>query len=266
MNIFFLTAFALTGIVTGLLSGFLGVSGSILVIPILYTLFGQENVPQDYRMHLSIGTSIAAMLFNSLGSCMSYNRRHLVRWETAKKWAIPAAGGSFAGAILAGSLSTEFLCRFFALFLLGLSLYVLIGKKKPRTEKAHVARGFIFYFLSLVIGAISNVLGIGGGVMLLPFLLYQGLPEKQALGTGSAISIIIMSCGSITYMLLGLKELPEAKHTLGFIYLPAFYIIGILSFLLAPLSVKIAVALPAKMIRKIIALVMIIVAIRMGIS
>lgn len=247
-------AYVIVGVLAGILGGLLGIGGGIITVPCFYMLFHILDYPQTYIMQLAIGTSLAAMILNTLASTWAHHKRQGVMWDTFRKMALGLLIGSIIGAVVAEWLSTVFLEITFGIFLCLLTVYFW---KAPaaREESPRLPSGFFLFLWSSGIGAISNILGIGGGTLIVPFLTAHKMATKKAIGTSAACSLLVTSLGAISYFLLGLKavQLPE---NVGFINFPAFFIVGIVSFLCAPYGVKLTHSMPVARLRKIFAFVL----------
>jgi uncharacterized protein len=99
--------------------------------------------------------------------------------------------------------------------------------------------------------------GIGGGTLSVPFLIYCNVDTKRAIGTSSAIGLPIALAGAIGYMVSGQQISNLPSHSLGFIYLPAFVIIAIASLISAPLGAVLVQKLAVKKLKKIFAILLI---------
>lgn len=110
-----------------------------------------------------------------------------------------------------------------------------------------------------MIGTFSALLGIGGGSMTVPLLVYSNIPTKNAVAISAACSLPIAITGSLGYLIIGwnVPQLPESS--LGYIYLPALIGIMASSIFTAPLGAKLAHKLPAKILKKWFALLLIII-------
>src|SRR5262245_27791460 len=86
------------GVMTGLLAGLLGIGGGAIIVPVLYYLFGFLDVPEDVRMHLSVGTSLAVIIPTSIRSYLSHNKHGAVDHRTLRIIALPVLAGVLAGA------------------------------------------------------------------------------------------------------------------------------------------------------------------------
>lgn len=113
-----------------------------------------------------------------------------------------------------------------------------------------------------MIGALSSLLGVSGGVFSVPILSGLGIPIRNAVATSTASVIFTTMIGSISFLILGWGLIPN-KETLGYIYIPGFLAIGIASLIVAPFGVKLGHALPTKILRRIFACLLAIVGIAM---
>ena len=254
-------AYTLIGIAAGILGGLLGIGGGVITVPCLYYAFYLLGYPNEYLMHLSIGTSLAAMILNTAASTFAHHRRGGVMWDIFKRMASGLFLGSILGAVIVQWLPEKGLEVFFGVFLCALAIN--FWRKYPDIEETHrLPKLPLLLLWTTVIGGISNILGIGGGTLIVPFLTLFKVPAKKAIGTSAACSLLVTSIGAISYLFLGLKEvrLPE---DVGFIDLPAFLVVGIVSFITAPIGAKWVHQIPVHRIRKIFAIVLIITGISM---
>jgi uncharacterized membrane protein YfcA len=115
----------------------------------------------------------------------------------------------------------------------------------------------------MCIGCISSFVGIGGGTLSVPFLVYCNVHAKRAIGTSSAIGLPIAFAGAIGYMVSGLRFSNLPSHSLGFVYLPAFTIIALASLISAPFGAVLVQKLAIKKLKLIFAVLLIVIACKM---
>lgn len=247
-------AYAMVGAVAGILAGLLGIGGGIVTVPCLYYIFYLIGYPQSYLMLLAVGTSLAAMVFNTASSTWAHHRRRAVLWDAWKKMVLGLLLGSGLGALFAKYLPGTILKIFFGIFLCILAVNFW-GKHSFHEEPHRLPKMPLMLLWSLSIGAISNILGIGGGTLIVPFLTRCKVSSKNAIGTSAACSLLITSIGAVSYLIIGLNKVPLSKE-IGYINLPAFIMVGIVSFIMAPLGAKWAHQLPMVQVRKIFAIVL----------
>jgi uncharacterized membrane protein YfcA len=235
------------GVLAGLLAGLLGVGGGIIIVPMLTFLFASQHLPDAHIAHLAIGTSLATIVFTSISSMKSHNARGAVEWGIFKSISPGILVGSLFGTWVAAQLSTRFLKGFFVVFLIYVSIQMFL-EFKPSPRKP-VGNAGMFGFGSLI-GGISALVGIGGGTMSVPLLLWHSVPIRSAIGTSAAIGFPIAIAGTTGYILNGLREPTLPPYTFGYIYLPALFGVSFMSMLTAPLGTKIAHRIPVKSLKK----------------
>ncbi len=229
-------AYLVIGSVAGILAGLLGIGGGIVTVPCLLLVFNLLGYPQTYLMHMAIGTSLAAMVFNTISSTCAHHKRHGVLWNIVRKMLPGLVIGSVLGAVSAEYLSGIILEIFFGCFLIGIGI-LFLRKHQPHLEEHKLPSPPVFTLISAGIGWLSNLLGIGGGVITVPVLTSFKVQSKKAIGTSAATSLCISSIGALSYLWIGLGKLPF-HETVGYINLPAFALIGIATFIAAPIGAK----------------------------
>ena len=121
----------------------------------------------------------------------------------------------------------------------------------------------ILFVVAVIVAVIAGLMGIGGGVLLVPFLTFFGLQMRYAVGFSAATGLLISLSGSFGYIIAGLNA-PELPYgTLGFIFLPALFGLVITSVLMAPVGVKAASTWPTSVLKKIFALLLLCVGLKL---
>ncbi|MGE5196297.1 MAG: sulfite exporter TauE/SafE family protein [Anaerolineae bacterium] len=249
ITLLFYLAYVLVGALAGILGGLLGISGGVITIPCLVLLFKWIPVPHAILMHLSIGTSLAAMIFNSLSSTLSHQRKKNISWQTFVSLSPGILVGSFAGVIIARLLPSDLLEKIFAGFEVAVGIYFLFPSKKEPSEYHHPSF-VIFSALGFFVGSLATFFGIGGGLITVPLLMALGMPIKKSVGTSAATGLTLSFLGTLFYMLLGPVGEPFTA-TVGAVYLPAFIVISLATFLTAPIGTKLAHELHSARLRQV---------------
>ena len=117
-----------------------------------------------------------------------------------------------------------------------------------------------------VMGVISSFAGIGGAIMSIAFLSWCNVRMHEAIGTAAAIGVPLAMAGTVGFVVTGLLDHGLPGQSLGYVYVPAFIGISITSFLVAPLGAKLAHRLPVGVLRKIFAVVLVVLAVKMAVS
>ncbi len=249
------------GIIAGVLAGLLGVGGGIIIVPMLTLTFTLQHFPGPVVHHLALGTSLGTIIFTSFASLRAHHRHGAVNWQVVRRITPGILAGTLAGSYLAAHLSTTVLRGFFVAFTYYVALQMLTDIRPTSTRQLPGAAG-----LSLVgtaIGGVSSLVGIGGGSMSVPFLVWCNLSMHNAIGTSAAIGFPIALFGAIGFIANGLGATPLPAGSFGFIYLPALVGISVTSFIVAPLGARLAHRLPVAHLKKIFACLLMVIGTRM---
>lgn len=233
---------AVAGAAAGLIAGLLGVGGGIVIVPVLFALLPLADVPEEVRMHLAVGTSLATIIATSIISARSHAKRGNVDVPLLKRLAIPIAVGVGIGVLLGGRASGWVLTAIFANMALIVAVHMAFFQ--GRTIADTLPKAPWLDGIGVLIGGFSVVMGIGGGTFSVPTLSLFGVPIKRAVGTAAAIGLIIAVPGAIGFAIAGwgVEGLPPGS--LGYVNLVGFALIAPLSMALAPYGAKLAHALP----------------------
>ncbi len=251
-----------TGLAGGMLSGMFGVGGGIIVVPILASMFTHLHFPSAHIMQLAIGTSLATIVVNSVSSAYAHHKHGNVDWRLVRWMAPTGVLGALLAIWLATRLHSRGLQLLFALFECGVALHLLKGQvEHARRKVAHMPSIAAF---GGAVGIASSLLGIGGGTVAVPLLVYWARDMRAAIGTAAAIGLPLSVIGTLGYMVAGnrMAELPQPN--LGFVYLPALAGIAIAGVAGAPLGVRLAQRLPVATLKKLLAAVLFGLGIKMG--
>lgn len=253
--------YAAAGAVAGVLAGLLGVGGGLIIVPMLVFCLTRQGIPDGMIMHLALATSMASIMFTSVSSFWSHHRHGAVRWVVVRRIVLGIFTGTFLGTWVASSLSTPTLKVFFVVFLYYVGFQLFTGKKpKPGRQLPGPAGMFA---AGNGIGVVSSLVGIGGGSLSVPFMVWCNVPLHQAIGTSAAIGFPIAVAGTLGYIANGLFAPDLPPWSIGYVYLPALLGLIVTSVLTAPLGVRLAHRLPVDRLKRIFAILLLVVGTRM---
>lgn len=255
-----LAGYILLGLVAGFVAGLLGVGGGLIIVPILTWLLESQGLTQN-AMHYALGTSLASILFTSISSLRAHHARGAVEWSTVRRITPGILFGTFVGAALAARLSPVPLKIFFVVFLFYAAAQMWWNFKPASHRQLPGTAGM--FGAGSVIGAVSSWVGIGGGTLSVPFQLWCNVPLHRAIGTSAAIGLPIAAAGAVGYALHS-PESGAIPGSLGYIHFTALACIAIGSVTTAPLGARSAHALPVGKLKRIFALFLLILALRMA--
>ncbi|NRA60612.1 MAG: sulfite exporter TauE/SafE family protein [Psychrobium sp.] len=253
----------LLGALVGFLAGLLGIGGGLIIVPVLIVLLPSVLNDSSLLMPVVLSTSLAAILLTSISTLLAHQRSGNIPLSFLP----PILGGIAIGALIGGYfadvINSDHLKLFFGCFSLFMSLQMWLGAKKadncpkalPDYSKPSLTG------VGAIVGTLSSLLGIGGGVMLVPFLTSVAkLDMRRAIGVSAAGGFVVSAMGSIGYLSAGLNTtIALPSWSLGYIYLPALLGIISLSLLTAPFGVKMAKVLPVKVLKRFFAILLFVV-------
>lgn len=265
IDLVFLLAYLLTGLVAGVLAGLLGIGGGIVVVPVLYFLFGMQGYPDELVIKLAAATSLATIIGTGLSSALSHFRLQNIRF-TWLAWLAPGMViGSIIGATLVDWLPATVLVLIFAVgeLLVAAKMGLGLTPEAQQDSRSEIQNAHWLVLFGVGIGALSAMVGIGGGLLTVPLLLWRGAHIRAAIGTSAACGLIIAIPGVTSEIILGwnIPDLPA--NTLGYVVWPVALSIIAGSVMTAPLGAKLAQKLPVPTLKKVFAIVLLIAGVRM---
>ncbi|RUR13138.1 sulfite exporter TauE/SafE family protein [Legionella sp. km772] len=244
------------------MAGALGLGGGIVVVPGLVFFFQLTGViPAESIMHVAIASSLAVILFTSLASLNSHRRMGEIAWPVFSKLSPGLALGACLGALSSAFIPTSVLKIIFTVFLFGVALKMVLDLH--RSHEPHFLPTWLYVLSSLLIGCIAAILGVGGGVLLIPFLTYVGIESRKIAPLSNLGGLIIATVGMVLLMIGGFNEMAHVPYTLGYIYWPAVLGIAIPSSLIAPFGAKLNYILPMHYLKYGFIVILILTAIKM---
>jgi len=250
-----LIAYAVLGAFAGTMAGLLGVGGGLVIVPVLVMLWQADGPGGSQMVQLAIGTSLAVIVFTSLSSVRAHHQRGNVLWPVVWRLTPGILLGAGLGATLASAMPQAALKIVFGLFELLVAAQMLLSlhpeaslsvkRSLPGLPGMGLAGG--------VIGTVSALVGIGGGILTVPFLDACKVRIQQAVGTSAACGLPIAVSGTLSYVLLGWNNAQLPENAAGFVYGPALAGIVVTSVLFAPLGAALAHRLPTLVLKKIFA-------------
>jgi uncharacterized membrane protein YfcA len=260
----FWIAYVAIGSIAGVLAGLLGVGGGVILVPVLVYLFAQQQMPDPMVLHLALGTSLASIALTSIASLRAHHGKGAVEWPVFRRITPGILVGSFVGSWIAAQLSAKYLQGLFVAFLFYVATQMLLDVKPKPSRQLPSSSGLVG--VGSVIGGVSSLVGIGGGSLSVPFLIWCNVSVRKAIGTSAAIGFPIAVAGALGYIVNGLKAQALPTYSVGFVYLPAFLGISLMSVLTAPVGAKLAHGLPVSTLKRCFAVLLYAVALKMAYS
>ena len=246
-SIIFLISLAL-GSISGVLAGLFGIGGGLVIVPILAMIFKAYGFPLEILLLISVATSLATIILTSISSVAAHHRLGAVDWSKFFRLTQGIIIGAGIGALIAERIPADGLRYLLIIFLFYVGIQ-MAWQVKPKAGVKLSSR-WQDYGVSILIGVMSSIVGIGGGTLTVPYLVHGQMPIQKAVAIASACGLPIAIAGSVSYALLGWHAQGLPEWSLGYIYLPAFLGIGLSSICTAPMGAKLAHKLPAKQLKR----------------
>ncbi|MDL0088769.1 sulfite exporter TauE/SafE family protein [Campylobacter gastrosuis] len=241
------------GAFVGLVAGMFGIGGGGVLVPSLTYLFLANGVSEANVVHIALGTSMACIIITSFSSFKTHAKFNAVKWDLFWQIGVGVAVGTFFGSFIASKINSFYLAVIFSIFMF-YSAVKMFFSKTNENQAEKILPKYLQIISGLAIGIISSIVSIGGGILTVPFLTFQGIDIKKAIGTSAAVGFPIAIFGTIGYIFNGWTNTNLSNFTLGYVNLSAVLFITLTSYFFAPLGVKITHKIPAQKVKKIFAL------------
>lgn len=254
------------GAVTGLLAGLFGVGGGAIIVPVLYEIFRILGVPEEIRIQLCVGTSLAIIVPTSFRSFLVHRASGALPIEILKAWAPPVVAGVVIGSVIAAYAPAAAFKMFFVALASLIAAKLLLGRESWRLGDDLPGRPLMTAY-GLFIGLYSSLMGVGGGAVGTLVLTLYGKSIHAAVAVSAGLGILISVFGTIGYMLAGWPQhalLPP--FSVGFVSLIGFALMAPVSSFVSPYGARLAHRLPKRQLEITFGCFLLAVAIRFLIS
>jgi uncharacterized membrane protein YfcA len=238
--VFLAVSLVAAGALTGLLAGVFGVGGGAIVVPVLYEVFRVLGVPEDVRMPLCVGTSLAVIIPTSIRSFNAHRAKGMVDMSVLKAWAAPAVLGVIVGSVIARYAPPDLFKVVFVVVAVASALRLLFASDRWKLG-TQMPGAVLMNIYGAIIGVLSALMGIGGGQLSSLFMTFYGRPIHQAVATSSGLGVLVSIPGALGYIYAGwpkMNVLPPLS--LGYVSLIGFLLFIPTSIWTAPIGARLA--------------------------
>lgn len=234
------------GVATGLLAGLFGVGGGAIIVPVIYAVFGVMDVPEEVRMQLAVGTSLAVIVPTSIQSFRTHRAKGAADESILKVWAVPVVLGVLIGSFLARFAPGEVFKLVFVVVATISAARLLFGSEKWKLGDTLPGTGPM-RLIGLAVGGLSSLMGIGGGQLSNLVMTLYNRPIHQAIATSSGLGVLISIPGAIGYMIAGWPRMDVLPPlSIGFVSLIGLLLIAPTSAFVAPYGARLAHRMPKR--------------------
>lgn len=252
----------LTGAFAGILAGLLGIGGGIILVPAFFYIFAALGYSGGGIMQMCVATSLATIVVTSFRSVQSHKGKGSLDRSILNAFAPGLALGAVVASFLVADLEGQTLQALFGVFGFLIAVWLIFGKSEWRLAD-EMPQGITRPAMGLGVGALSTVLGIGGGNIGVPLMTLYGVPIHRAVGTAAGFGLIIAAPAVVLFLM---QETPQdlPPYSLGLVNIPAFVLVISMTLITTPLGVRLAHALPARPLKIIFACSIALAAANMG--
>lgn len=254
------------GVLAGFLAGLFGIGGGAIIVPVLYEVFRIIGVPDDVRMQLCIGTSLAIIVPTTIRSYVAHRARGAVMPDVMRIWMAPMVIGVGIGSVLAAFAPQAVFKVAFVILAAIIAARLLFGGDKWRFgDELPGTPGMVAYGLG--IGLAGSLMGVSGGSMSTMVLSLYGKPIHAAVGTAAGLGVPLTIAGTIGYIVAGWSHMAALPPlSLGFVSLIGVALMAPVSSWVAIFGVRAAHALPKRQLEIAFGIFLLLVSIRFVVS
>lgn len=260
--IWFALGLVAAGLSAGFVGGLFGIGGGIVIVPALYFVFTALGIDEAIRMHVAVGTSLSTIIATSWRSLAAHTKAGAVDFAVLRSWTPWIALGALIGAAVAGFANTEVLLVVFGGGLLLIAAQMALANPNWRLVN-ELPSGIVRAVIAGALGLLSAMMGIGGGAIGVTVMTLCGRPIHQAVATASGFGAAIAIPAVIGYAATGWAREGLPPWSLGFVNVPGFVFLALLTTLTAPIGARLAHRLPQQTLKRAFAAVLAIISVNM---
>ncbi|WP_105401449.1 sulfite exporter TauE/SafE family protein [Neorhizobium sp. T7_12] len=235
----FILALLAGGAVAGILAGMFGIGGGAILVPIFFHVFGLLGVPEDVRMQLALGTSLAIIVPTSIRSYMAHRQRGAVDTDLLKGWIVAVPLGTLVATVIAAKATSAELQLIFAVIALVLAFRMIFNRASWKLGD-DLPGNPVKFLVGTGIGILSGLMGIGGGILNNTFMTLYGRSIHQGVATSSGVGVLISLPGLAGYLWGGWGRPGLPPFSTGYINWLAVALLISVTLYMAPIGVRLA--------------------------
>lgn len=255
----YIVTLLLVGAVVGVASGLFGVGGGFLMVPAQFWALGLLGVDPEIALRTAFGTSLAVVIPTAASGTWAHACRQCIRWDAVKWMGLSAGIAALAGAALSTGIPGRPLELLLGLVLCGAAVQLLA--QRASCDAGSEERGLSpagYLAIGVPGGLLSGLLGIGGGIVVVPLLsLLLRYPVRAAIGTSTPVILCAAVGGVAGYALTAPAGLLALPWSIGYVNIPSALALAIASVPMAQLGARVAHACPTRLLRQALAATMV---------
>jgi hypothetical protein len=234
--IFVVPYFLVVGILVGLLSMLFGIGGGLIIVPAVSLFLQYSGYAHNLAMKSAVATSLLTIMISALNVLHRHHKNNNVPWVLICKFLPCVVIGSLVGSVVSSVVPGVWLAYLFVIFLFCVIVHAVCAKnfKTAYQLDDFVEPGLLNKnTVGFTVGLLSVLIGVGGNILLVPYLRHYKFPMKNATAFTVGLMPALAFIGSIGYFIEGLSlgENSLPPYSVGYVNMPAFGLIILGSFL-----------------------------------
>ena len=258
----------IAGLVVGFVAGLIGIGGGVLTVPLLYVFYAHPEwsgavLSAELAPAVAHATSLSVIAPTAIEGVVSYQRAKLVPWRVTLPVALAATFAAVLGARLAPEVPGAVLKLAFGLVVVASGVQIGLGGVRPGDRPLRLGLATLAG-IGLVVGLMSAMLGVGGGVVAIPLLVHVvGLDLQRVTATSLGVMSFASLAGTATYIAGGLGAEGLPPGSLGYVHVWAALPLLVGSLLAVSWGARANRRMPVRKLRWVFAVVFILIGMRL---
>jgi uncharacterized membrane protein YfcA len=252
------------GAIAGFAGGMLGVGGAFIMTPLQYLVYTNMGVAPDVAIQTAFGTSLLVVLTTAISGALRHHRQErAVAWRTAFIMGGSGLVFGLVGAMLSVHVPGSVLKITFGVIAIASCVRMFFTTREKEAAEPE-KRPWVWALWALPVGLFSGLLGVGGGILLMPILVIAlKFKIHQAVGTSLAIMIFISIGGIIGYIISGISAADRLAYSVGYINLTSWVLLAIPSAVMAQAGAIATHRVPRRLLTYVFIIVLFYIGLRM---
>ena len=237
------------GCISGLLTGLLGVGGGTVLSPLQYYLLLSIGVNSDIALTMAFATSLGVLVVTFFNATKENYKNEIIEFRYLKELVAFGFMGALIGSIINVNSDTTLVSGIFGVFCI-LSAVNMIFAKSQETDANICGSRLSYILLGSIVGILSGLLGVGGAALMIPALtVIFKYPTHKAIGTSSAVILIVSMGGLIAYIIQGLHVSGLPEYSFGYLNIIQFIVLTITSSIVVTYSARLSAKTDSKILK-----------------
>lgn len=263
--LFIILLLIVTGIVAGLMAGMLGLGGGFIMVPAQFWILQHMGIASDIAMLVAIGTSVAVIVPTSISGTYIHHRNRNVVWKAGLIIGGFGVLGSLIGSSIAVGLPLGIITFVFVTVLIATAIRMLISPEPSCMANIQSDSIIAFACTGFLTGLLSGMLGIGGGIVLVPALYCLfSFTMHRSVATSASTMMLTSSAAALSYIFYGLDIPGLPPFSLGYVNILNLIVLSSVSIPMSGIGARISVSMEGFYIRYIFIVMLILISLKMA--